>query len=164
MSNIERCLSCGDVITDDGCACPSISMSELSREQVERECQWLVEEHCGSAAKKWLATDAAQRRTIEQRDGQIEKLAAFILAHVPGEPSKSEGAVDTAIRIIEQQAQEIARLEGVCKERRKQGQQLHDQLTAMTTERDLLQHRFDDAIEAIDRLQKEQQDVYHERG
>ena len=31
---------------------------------------------------------------------QIEKLANFIMAKVPGEPSQSEGAVDCAIRII----------------------------------------------------------------
>ena len=31
---------------------------------------------------------------------QIEKLANFIMAEVPGEPSQSEGAVDCAIRII----------------------------------------------------------------
>ena len=31
---------------------------------------------------------------------QIDKLANFIMAEVPNEPSQSEGAVDTAIRII----------------------------------------------------------------
>ena len=31
---------------------------------------------------------------------QIDKLAKFIMAEVPGEPSQSEGAIDTAIRII----------------------------------------------------------------
>ena len=31
---------------------------------------------------------------------QIEKLAAFIMAEVDGEPSQSEGAGDTAIRVI----------------------------------------------------------------
>lgn len=31
---------------------------------------------------------------------QIERLAAFIMAEMPGEPSKSEGAVDTAIRLM----------------------------------------------------------------
>ena len=56
-----------------------------------------------------LETKLAQaNRTIEQRGEQIEKLANFIIEKVPGEPSQSEGAVDTAIRIIEQQAQELA--------------------------------------------------------
>ncbi len=31
---------------------------------------------------------------------QIDKLAKFIMAEVPGEPSESEGAVDCAIRIM----------------------------------------------------------------
>jgi hypothetical protein len=34
---------------------------------------------------------------------QIDKLANFIMAKVPGEPSENEGAVDTAIRIMSQQ-------------------------------------------------------------
>ncbi len=34
--------------------------------------------------------------------GQIEKLAVFILTEVPDEPSKNEGAVETAIRLIRQ--------------------------------------------------------------
>jgi hypothetical protein len=39
-------------------------------------------------------------RTAEE---QIEQLARFIMAEVPGEPSQSEGAVDTAIRIMRKQ-------------------------------------------------------------
>jgi hypothetical protein len=31
---------------------------------------------------------------------QIDRLATFIMDEVPGEPSQSQGAVDTAIRII----------------------------------------------------------------
>jgi hypothetical protein len=38
---------------------------------------------------------------------QIDKLAAFIIHEVPGEPSTSESAVDTAIRIIKAQHREI---------------------------------------------------------
>lgn len=36
----------------------------------------------------------------EPLSAQIERLASFIMEHVPGEPSQSEGAVDCAIRII----------------------------------------------------------------
>lgn len=36
----------------------------------------------------------------EPLPAQIERLASFIMEHVPGEPSQSEGAVDCAIRII----------------------------------------------------------------
>ena len=35
--------------------------------------------------------------TAEQ---QVEKLANFIMQEIPGEPSQSEGAVDTAIRLL----------------------------------------------------------------
>lgn len=41
---------------------------------------------------------------------QIDKLANFIMAEVPGEPSLSEGAVDTAIRIIKSLQEEIVQL------------------------------------------------------
>jgi chromosome segregation ATPase len=34
---------------------------------------------------------------------QVQRLADFIMMQVPGEPSKSQGAVDTAIRVIEEQ-------------------------------------------------------------
>ena len=33
-------------------------------------------------------------------ESQIDRLANFIMAEVPGEPSQSEGAGDTAIRVI----------------------------------------------------------------
>ena len=34
------------------------------------------------------------------RESQLERLAAFIIECVPGEPSEDEGAVDTAIRLL----------------------------------------------------------------
>ncbi len=34
------------------------------------------------------------------RKSQLDRLAAFIIEHVPGEPSEDEGAVDTAIRLL----------------------------------------------------------------
>lgn len=36
----------------------------------------------------------------ESLSSQIERLGAFILAEVPGEPSQNEGAVDCAIRLL----------------------------------------------------------------
>ena len=36
----------------------------------------------------------------ETAEQQIDRLARFIMEEVPGEPSQSQGAVDTAIRII----------------------------------------------------------------
>lgn len=44
--------------------------------------------------KSW----AAWKRRADDLDAQIERLAQFIMAEVPGEPSENEGAVDTAIR------------------------------------------------------------------
>lgn len=40
----------------------------------------------------------------EHPQDQVDRLAAFILAEVDGEPSQSEGAIDTAIRVIRRQA------------------------------------------------------------
>ena len=33
---------------------------------------------------------------------QIDKLALFIIENIGGEPSKSEGAIDTAIRLLKE--------------------------------------------------------------
>lgn len=38
---------------------------------------------------------------------QIDKLARFIVDRIPGEPSASQGAVDTAIRLLEGQEAKI---------------------------------------------------------
>lgn len=109
-------------------------MSELSREQVEEYTNRF--HNCGflHLKKVFDGHDAALRATIEQRDGQIEKLAAFIVL-IPGEPSKSEGAVDTAIRIITQQAQELERLKERNCERIAKEIELYDKLAAMTRDR-----------------------------
>lgn len=42
---------------------------------------------------------------------QIERLACFIRERVPGEPSRSEGAVDTAIRVIAELRATVALVE-----------------------------------------------------
>jgi len=42
-------------------------------------------------------------RTLAQRNdlaAQIDRLAKWIIENVPGEPSQSEGAIDTAIRLL----------------------------------------------------------------
>jgi len=51
------------------------------------------------------ALDALEAVTVpvEQNtsaEAQIEELANFIMDNIPGEPSRSEGAVDTAIRLL----------------------------------------------------------------
>ena len=38
--------------------------------------------------------------SVEPVKSQIRRLAQWIMENVPGEPSRSEGAVDTAIRIM----------------------------------------------------------------
>lgn len=43
--------------------------------------------------------EAAAREWLRVRE-QIDELARFIMAEIPGEPSQSEGAVDTAIRLL----------------------------------------------------------------
>lgn len=40
---------------------------------------------------------------MEPLQSQIDRLAAFIIREVPGEPSQNEGAIDTAIRLIRSQ-------------------------------------------------------------
>jgi len=59
---------------------------------------------------------AAVERVAAENQGeplerQIDRLANFIMEHVPGEPSRNEGAVDTAIRCLAKAHQRIADLE-----------------------------------------------------
>lgn len=42
----------------------------------------------------------------EHLEKQIDKLATFIMENIPGEPSESEGAVDTAIRLLSKPKEE----------------------------------------------------------
>ena len=37
---------------------------------------------------------------FESLGEQVDRLAKFIISHVLGEPSRNEGAIDTAIRIL----------------------------------------------------------------
>lgn len=51
-----------------------------------------------------IEADAARIKAlsaeVERLRGQIDELAYFIIHEVPGEPSQSQGAVETAIRIM----------------------------------------------------------------
>jgi chromosome segregation ATPase len=42
----------------------------------------------------------AQAARVEHLEGEINRLAEFIMTNVAGEPSQSQGACDTAIRVI----------------------------------------------------------------
>ena len=48
------------------------------------------------------ALDLGEAGGTEPLDGQIARLAGWIVENVPGEPSRSEGAVDCAIRLLAQ--------------------------------------------------------------
>ena len=49
-------------------------------------------------------------REKEEAEGQIKQLADFIVAEVPGEPSQSQGAVETAVRVMRPPAATLAPL------------------------------------------------------
>lgn len=58
------------------------------------------------AIAAWNTRATAPTLTGDGGDGesagaQIDRLATFILQNVPGEPSQNQGAVDTAIRLID---------------------------------------------------------------
>lgn len=57
---------------------------------------------------------ADAQATIADLHGQIDKLANFIMREVPGEPAKSEGAVECAMRVISVLQQRVAQLEQEC--------------------------------------------------
>lgn len=61
---------------------------------------------------------------LEELERQIDRLANFIMHKIEGEPSQSQGAVDTAIRIMGDQAREV---EGL---RAKLAEQARDALAA----------------------------------
>ena len=48
---------------------------------------------------------------IKRQSAEFARLAEYIMHNVPGEPSESEGAVDTAIRIMQRQSAELAALQ-----------------------------------------------------
>lgn len=55
-----------------------------------------------------LAALEAAERERAMLAAQIDDLARWILAHVPGEPSRSEGAIPTALRLLAQWQAEAA--------------------------------------------------------
>ena len=51
----------------------------------------------------WNGPNDAMGTDQERVADQVERLAKFILDRIPGEPSRSEGAIDCAIRIMGEQ-------------------------------------------------------------
>jgi hypothetical protein len=47
--------------------------------------------------------DSEPQVEAEPLESQVERLARFIMENIPGEPSQSEGAIDTAIRLLSEE-------------------------------------------------------------
>jgi hypothetical protein len=47
---------------------------------------------------------------LEDLASQVDRLAKFIMSEIPGEPSQSQGAVDTAIRLLTEEQQAVREL------------------------------------------------------
>jgi len=74
---------------------------------------------------------------------QIDELASFIMAEVPGEPSRSEGAVATAIRIMRKQKAEIESLRGAFRASEKVVDELRANVEKLLNEREVLERELD---------------------
>lgn len=62
--------------------------------------------------RKWY--DKETNKILAERDrlaSQIDQLATYIMEHVPGEPSESEGAVECAIQVMRRLASQVTVLE-----------------------------------------------------
>lgn len=92
-------------------------MSELSREQVEYICKFLVEEHLSKDASTILDHDAAQRLTIEQQAGEIDQLKAEALAERDRANQEIEHVKDVLSGAIDANEALIARLAAMTAER-----------------------------------------------
>lgn len=80
---------------------------EIALNRRERECQRRVamaefekEFEMLNKFEKWA--ENIEKATAKQPDEskEIERLADYILKNIEGEPSRNEGAVDTAIRLL----------------------------------------------------------------
>jgi len=72
----------------------------------------------------------AKRVFSKAQDPHVQRLAQFIMDNVPGEPSQSQGAVDTAIRIIQEQQKEIVELKRYTNKE-------HQKVVALLVQRDV---------------------------
>lgn len=83
--------------------------------------------------------------------GQIQRLADFILDNVPGEPSKSVGAVDCAIGIINRLKREVEQL-------KQDKLDMADKISVLVVDKGNLQRHVEKEISALvaenDRWQK----------
>jgi len=78
-------------------------MSDPRIETIREALTHLTDFVAAEAALDSLEADLTKMQeedVTETLQSQIDRLARFIMEEVPGEPSQSEGAVDTAIRIM----------------------------------------------------------------
>lgn len=85
-----------------------LASSEMNSEQTET--QQIVGQLFDAMEEKIL--EELQTET-DDSSIQVAKLGLFILRHVPGEPCMNEGAVDTAIRIIDYLQKQVAAKDAV---------------------------------------------------
>lgn len=63
-------------------------------------------------------------RFCETLDSQIDRLAKFIMEKIEGEPSQNEGAIDTAIRLLDKW-RKYEKIFGWCKEQQGMSTEIH---------------------------------------
>lgn len=64
-----------------------------------------VRHRLAAAEEAWEFAQEGQRKAIQEAahlQGQIDQLATFIIEKVEGEPSESQGAVETIIRVLQE--------------------------------------------------------------
>lgn len=107
MTNNDRCERC-DRPESEHLALKMRDECSHEKDRGMRHCirclDAMLNERCPGPAVNW-------RARAEDLHEQVDTLAKFIMAEVPGEPSQSQGAVDTAIRIIREKQKRIATLE-----------------------------------------------------
>ena len=87
-------------------------IDESEETEVKKDIEWAIKEIEGlktetsenyphnKMIEKEIVLSILNRLDEPKVNSQIDKLANFIMSEVEGEPSQSQGAVDTAIRII----------------------------------------------------------------
>ena len=77
------------------------SMRDLRDEAIAESSAWARE-----VERLRQARDAVPRSEVQA--SQVDRLGRFILEHIPGEPSQSEGAIDTVLRLLGERAAWLA--------------------------------------------------------
>lgn len=146
-------------MSDDGDCCYPVwgytqpdpqPFSALTREQYEK----LVQHHTigwgqHSKVNPLLDHDAAQRRTLAQQAQRIVELG--------DQWRKTNAQYESAAKAVTRQVQEIERLKKLIDSIHSSYNTVAEQANTIIKQRDelvFLQHRFDDAMEAIDKLQR----------